>query len=242
MSPSPILTLIHLLHPQRPNVSPLLWPPALTSLQRGHRQSSRRDQCCIHHRQSVAQLLHLLLVRRRRSSRTASWFVRYTCHHRRLGQVEKSMSTSGHKYAFSIPRNRVRYAPINRHLCPNVDYLPHRLSRQPDWGVRHHPDHPPAPPAAFHRPRWPMSCETSKLALRPGERAQASSRVFPLICGQWWIHRARPSFDCLPDESDQSIHRLAGLNRFRCPSTVPVIAVSENTLPFFGNIFLPLRT
>ena len=33
-----------------------------------------------------------------------------------------------------------------------------------------------------------------------------------------------------------------GFNRFRCPSTVSVIAVSGKTLPFFGNIFLPLRT
>ncbi len=36
-------------------------------------------------------------------------------------------------------------------------------------------------------------------------------------------------FDCLPDESDQSIHHFAGLNRFPCPPTVPVIPVPGTT-------------
>ena len=37
------------------------------------------------------------------------------------------------------------------------------------------------------------------------------------------------SFDCLPDESDQSIHRVAGLDCFPCPPTMPVIAVPGTT-------------
>ena len=55
------------------------------------------------------------------------------------------------------------------------------------------------------------------------------SRALPPIYGQCGIHRPCPSFDCLPDESDQSIHRLAGLDRFLRPPTVPVITVPGTT-------------
>ena len=65
---------------------------------------------------------------------------------------------------------------------------------------------------------------------RDGEtEVDTLSRAFPLICDQRWIHRARSSFDCLPDESDQSINHFAGLDRFPCPPTVPVIAVPGTT-------------